>query len=115
MYSRIRELRKEHNLKQSFIAAVLNMSQSGYSKYETGENIVPVEILIELSMYYRTSVDYLMGLTDDRHSYEKNKYAWRRYQEYMKRVNEIRRSMDPYRYSLKRREKEQAPASQENN
>lgn len=41
------------------------MSQTGYSKYETGENDVPTAILIRLSQFYHTSVDYLLGLTND--------------------------------------------------
>ena len=40
------------------------MSQTGYSKYETGENDIPTQILIKLALYYNTSVDYLLGLTD---------------------------------------------------
>ena len=44
---------------------MLNMSQTGYSKYETGENDVPTHILIALSRLYQTSVDYLLGQTDE--------------------------------------------------
>ena len=47
------------------LAKKLNMSQTGYSKYETGENDVPTHVLIALSKIYNTSVDYLLGLTDD--------------------------------------------------
>ena len=42
------------------------MSQTGYSKYETGENDIPTQILIALARFYHTSVDYLLGLTDER-------------------------------------------------
>lgn len=47
------------------------MSQTGYSKYETGENDVPTSILIELSKFYNTSVDYILGLTDEEAPYER--------------------------------------------
>lgn len=40
------------------------MSQTGYSKYETGENDIPTQILIKLADFYGTSVDYLLGRTD---------------------------------------------------
>lgn len=69
MYKRIRELREDHDLTQSQISKYLNMSQTGYSKYETGENDIPTKILIELAKYYNTSVDYLLGLTDNPNKY----------------------------------------------
>ena len=65
MYQRLRTLRKEHQLTQTQIASVLKMSQTGYSKYETGENDIPTSVLIRLAAYYRTSVDYLLGITDN--------------------------------------------------
>ena len=40
------------------------MSQTGYSKYETGENDIPTVVLIKLANYYHTSIDYLLGQTD---------------------------------------------------
>ncbi len=52
---------------QKEISQILNMSQTGYSKYETGENDIPTHILIELSKFYKTSVDYILGLTNDPH------------------------------------------------
>ena len=69
MYKRIRELREDHDLTQAQISKYLNMSQTGYSKYETGENDIPTKILIELTKYYNTSVDYLLGLTDNPNRY----------------------------------------------
>ncbi len=61
--NRLREMRNSVELNQSQIAAYLGMSQTGYSKYETGENDIPTAVLIKLSDYYNTSVDYLLGLT----------------------------------------------------
>ena len=63
-YPRIRSLREDHDLTQKELAKLLNMSQTGYSKYETGENDVPSKILIELAKFYGTSVDYILGITD---------------------------------------------------
>lgn len=70
MYKRIRELRKESGKSQTETAKLLNMSQTGYSKYETGENDVPTIILIKLAKYYGVSVDYILELTDLPDPYE---------------------------------------------
>ena len=69
MYQRIRDLREDRDMTQKEIAAMLGMSQTGYSKYETGENDIPTAILIKLAGFYRTSVDYLLGLTEERKPY----------------------------------------------
>lgn len=64
-YDRIRELREDHDLRQIDIANILQMSQTGYSKYETGENDVPTAVLIRLADYYKVSVDYILNRTDN--------------------------------------------------
>ncbi|CAB1253666.1 Transcriptional regulator [Ruminococcaceae bacterium BL-6] len=69
MYPRIRDLREDADWKQTQVAEYLGMSQTGYSKYETGENDIPSQVLIQLAKLYHTSVDYLLGLTDDRKPY----------------------------------------------
>ena len=69
MYKRIRDLREDSDLNQTKIAKMLGMSQTGYSKYETGENDVPTAILIKLASFYNTSVDYILGLTDQKDPY----------------------------------------------
>ena len=51
---------------------MLCMSQTGYSKYETGENNIPTWVLIRLARYYNTSVDYLLGETDIYSRYPQN-------------------------------------------
>lgn len=73
MYNRIRELREDHDLTQTQIGKILNMSQIGYSQYEIGKNDIPTKILIELSKYYNTSVDYLLGITDETKPYPRSK------------------------------------------
>ncbi len=64
MYRKIRELREDNDMNQTQVARMLGMSQTGYSKYETGENDVPTDILIKLARFYNTSIDYLLGETD---------------------------------------------------
>ena len=61
MKNRLRGLRKGKDLNQTQIAAVLRISQRGYSKYETGENDIPTQVLLRLADFYGVSVDYLLG------------------------------------------------------
>ena len=65
MYPRLRDLREDRDMNQTQIAKYLDMSQTGYSKYETGENDIPTAILIKLARFYNTSIDYLLGETDN--------------------------------------------------
>lgn len=69
MYNRIRELREDKDMNQTTIAKLLDMSQTGYSKYETGENDIPTAVLIKLAEIHHTSVDYLLGLTKEKAPY----------------------------------------------
>lgn len=69
MYPRIRDMREDHDLTQTQLAKLLDMSQTGYSKYETGENDIPVDILSKLADLYHTSMDYLAGRTDQMKTY----------------------------------------------
>ncbi len=69
MYKRIRDLREDRDLNQTEVAKMLGMSQTGYSKYETGENDIPTSILIKLADFYNVSIDYLLGVTDDSQRY----------------------------------------------
>lgn len=65
MYKRIRDLREDNDLNQTDVANILNMSQTGYSKYETGENDIPTAVLIKLAKFYNVSIDYILELTDN--------------------------------------------------
>ncbi len=56
-------------MNQTQIAKILNMSQTGYSKYETGENDLPTAVLIKLARFYGTSIDYILGETNDPRRY----------------------------------------------
>lgn len=66
MYERIRALREDSDLTQAQVAEYLGMSQTGYSKYETGENSIPVDVVVKLADFYKTTTDYLLGRTDKR-------------------------------------------------
>jgi len=61
---RIRDLREDNDLTQKQVADYLRIKQNTYSQYETGTRQIPVEILIALAALYKTSIDYLLGITD---------------------------------------------------
>lgn len=65
MYKRLKILRKSNKFTQKFIAEQLNISSSLYSNYENGKNAIPVHILSKLAKFYDTSIDYIIGDTDE--------------------------------------------------
>ena len=65
MFERIRNLREDRDLKQKQIAEYLQIHQTTYSDYELGNLNVPIEVLIKLAKLYNTSIDYIVGLTDN--------------------------------------------------
>lgn len=70
MYPRIRDLREDLDINQTTMAKMLGMSQTGYSKYETGENDVPTSILIKLANIHNVSIDYILGQTNIKTRYK---------------------------------------------
>ena len=71
--SRLKEIREDRDYKQSDIAKVLGTTQQQYSKYELGIQLISVERLVKLAKFYNTSVDYLIGLTNERRIYPRVK------------------------------------------
>ena len=69
-YKRIRDLREDSDLKQRELAEILGCSQRVYSNYERGELDIPTEVLIKLARHYGVSVDYILGLTDNKMPYD---------------------------------------------
>ena len=65
-YRRLKDLREDHDLTQAELAGILNISQRGYSHYETGNNDIPTEILIKLANYYNVSIDYILERTNQK-------------------------------------------------
>ena len=64
-YPRLRDLREDHDMAQKEVAAVLGIDQRVYSNYETGKREIPTHHLLTLAELYKTSVDYLLGRTND--------------------------------------------------
>lgn len=73
MRLRIRDMREDRDLSQQTIANLLLCDQSLYSKFERQERPIPLEYVIRLAEFYGTSVDYLVGLTDQSTPYPKSK------------------------------------------
>ncbi len=65
MYQRLRDLREDRDLPQRVLAELLHVSQTTYSRYENGGLDIPSGALIALARFYHTSIDYLVGLTED--------------------------------------------------
>ena len=64
-FKRIKDLREDNDKFQKDIAQLLGISQQHYSEYEKGNRTIPINHLITLAKYYGTSIDYLVGLSDD--------------------------------------------------
>ncbi len=70
---RLKEIREDKDYKQIDIAKYLKVTQAQYSRYEMGINTIPIEKLASLAKFYDTSIDYLVGLTDERKPYPRIK------------------------------------------
>lgn len=70
---RLKDLREDHDLLQKDLAKVLHISERTYSGYETESRDLPTEFLISLALFYNTSTDYILGLTNIKKPYPKKK------------------------------------------
>ena len=69
---RLKEIREDKDLKQSDVAKALGIKQQQYSEYEIGKRLISINYLSALSDFYNTSIDYLLGKTDERNPYPKS-------------------------------------------
>lgn len=72
-YERIRNLREDADLTQAQMGEKINVPQRTYAYYESGERMVPPQVLVALAQYHHVSVDYLLGLTDEKTPYPRVK------------------------------------------
>ena len=70
-FTRIRDMREDNDLTQKDISEVLNVARRTYSGYENGTRNIPVQSVVKLAIYYKVSVDYLLGLTNIKKPYPK--------------------------------------------
>ena len=66
-FKRIKDLREDNDKLQKDIAQLLGISQQYYSEYESGKRTIPISHLITLAQYYKTSIDYIVGISDSRY------------------------------------------------
>ena len=71
LYKRIKDLREDNDKKQIEIAEIIETSQQYYSEYEKGKRPIPVEKLKKLAIFYNTSIDYIVELTDEKSPYKR--------------------------------------------
>lgn len=67
--NRLKEIREDKDLFQKDVADHLGIKQQQYSEYEIGKRLIPIDYLAKLALFYNTSVDYLVGLTDSLEAY----------------------------------------------
>lgn len=72
MFGRVRDLREDRDITQKQMAEYLQVHQTTYSDYESGNLNIPIDVFIKLAKYYGTSIDYIVGLTDDPKPYRKS-------------------------------------------
>lgn len=70
-YPRLKDLREDSDLSQQQVADFLGMKQPQYSRYERGLRDIPTDVLIRLARFYKTSTDYILGLTNNSKPYHK--------------------------------------------
>lgn len=70
---RIKDLREDRDLMQKDVAMIINTSQTNYSKYELGKINIPINTLKKLALFFNTSIDYMLGLTDEIKPYPRRK------------------------------------------
>ena len=70
---RLKDLREDMDLTQTHIAGILNIKQNTYSQYENCQRQIPLDALITLAQFYKTSTDYILGLTNVRKPYPRAK------------------------------------------
>ena len=73
IYQRLKDCREDKDYTQKYIGKILGIDQRVYSTYETGKRQIPVNYLIKLALLYNTSLDYLVGLTNNITPYERKR------------------------------------------
>lgn len=69
-YKRLRDLREDADLTQAKLGEAINVPQRTYAYYESGQRMIPPQVLCALADYYQVSVDYLLGRTDTKTPYQ---------------------------------------------
>lgn len=70
---RLRDLREDNDLTQEQLCKAIKYKQQTYSLYESGKRNTPIELLIQLAIFYKTSTDYILELTNIKEPYKRKK------------------------------------------
>jgi len=73
MKTRLRELREDNDLTQEQCAKIAYIAKNSYIRYEKNERIAPLDTIAIFAEYYRTSIDYIAGITDEIKPYPRKK------------------------------------------
>ena len=73
MMNRLKDLREDRDMRQKDIALKLNIPTKTYSSYETEERGLSLDILKKIAVFYHTSADYIIGLTNEKKTYKGKK------------------------------------------
>lgn len=68
----LKKLRQNRKITQLNMQMQTGIEQSLISKYETGERTPPTETLLVLSEFFNTSIDYILGVTEEKTPYPRN-------------------------------------------
>lgn len=72
-FTRLEDLRIDSDKTQADIAFYLECQREVYRRYEKGTRQIPVDFLIKLSDFYNVSIDYMVGITNVKKPYPRNK------------------------------------------
>lgn len=67
--TRMEDLRIDADKTQLEIAQILHCQREVYRRYEKGQREIPVWATIKLAQYYDVSLDYLLGISDNRRKF----------------------------------------------
>ena len=65
-FKRLKDIREDNDISQEKMAKILNVNRSTYSLWELGINIIPLSKLCDYADYFKVSIDYILGLTNDK-------------------------------------------------
>lgn len=71
---KLKDFREDRDLTQADIAKILNCKQNTYQQYESEKRQIPLDALKKLAVYYNTSIDYIVGLTNETKPYPRIKH-----------------------------------------
>lgn len=71
---RLAEIREDSDISQRKMANILGVKRQAYSLWELGINIIPFDYLYKFASYFNLSIDYVLGLTNERDFIEYNEF-----------------------------------------